>query len=82
LASKLVELELDVYREGTEAIDDVDLEEFADEIDHWILDQLKSIGCDSARSVLEISAEELAKRTDLEEETIGTVIKILQSEFD
>ncbi len=82
LASKLVELELDVYREGTEAIDDVDLEEFADEIDHWILDQLKSIGCDSARSVLEIPAEDLAKRTDLEEETIGTVIKILQSEFD
>ncbi|HAE30809.1 MAG TPA: transcription termination/antitermination protein NusA [Flavobacteriales bacterium] len=82
LASKLVELELDVYREGTEAIDDVDLEEFADEIDHWILDQLKSIGCDSARSVLEIPAEDLAKRTDLEEETIGAVIKILQSEFD
>ena len=78
LASKLVELELDVYREGTEAIDDVDLEEFADEIDHWILDQLKSIGCDSARSVLEIPAEDLAKRTDLEEETIGAVIKILQ----
>ena len=82
LASKLVELELDVYREGAEAIDDVDLEEFADEIDHWILDQLKSIGCDSARSVLEIPAEDLAKRTDLEEETIGAVIKILQSEFD
>ncbi len=82
LASKLVELELDVYREGTEAIDDVDLEEFADEIDHWILDELKSIGCDSARSVLEIPAEELVKRTDLEEETIGEVIKILQAEFE
>lgn len=82
LASKLVELELDVYREGTEAIDDVDLEEFADEIDSWILDELKSIGCDSARSVLEIPATDLAKRTDLEEETIGEVIKILQAEFE
>lgn len=82
LASKLVELELDVYREGAEAIDDVDLEEFADEIDHWILDELKSIGCDSARSVLEIKAEDLVKRTDLEEETIQEVIKILRAEFE
>jgi len=82
LASKLVELELDVYREGTEAIDDVDLEEFADEIDSWILDQLKSIGCDSARSVLDIPPADLAKRTDLEEETILEVVKILRAEFE
>jgi N utilization substance protein A len=82
LASKLVELELDVYREGTEAIDDVDLEEFADEIDSWILDELKSIGCDSAKSVLDIPVADLIKRTDLEEETIGEVVKILQSEFE
>ena len=82
LASKLVGLELDVYREGAEDIDDVDLEEFADEIDSWILDQLKSIGCDSAKSVLEIEPSDLAKRTDLEEETIAEIVKILQSEFE
>ena len=82
LASKLVGLELDVYREGAEDIDDVDLEEFADEIDGWILDQLKSIGCDSAKSVLEIEPEDLAKRTDLEEETIAEIVKILKAEFE
>jgi N utilization substance protein A len=82
LASKLTEYEIDVYREGSEDIDDVDLDEFVDEIDGWILDQLKSIGCDSARSVLEISKTDLVKRTDLETETIDEVLKILKSEFE
>ncbi len=82
LASKLCELEIDVYREGAEDIEDVDLEEFADEIDSWILDELKAIGCDSAKSVLEIPTADLVKRTDLEEETISEVVKILQSEFE
>jgi N utilization substance protein A len=82
LASKLTEYEIDVYREGSEDIDDVDLDEFVDEIDGWILDELKSVGCDSARSVLEISKEDLVKRTDLEEETITEVLKILKSEFE
>ena len=82
LASKLTEYEIDVYREGAEDIDDVDLDEFSDEIDGWIIDAIKSIGCDSARSVLEISEEDLVKRTDLEEETIAEVLKILRSEFE
>ena len=82
LASKLTEYEIDVYREGSEDIDDVDLDEFVDEIDGWILDELKSIGCDSARSVLEISKTDLEKRTDLETETIDEVLKILKSEFE
>ncbi len=82
LASKLVGLEIDVYREGMEDVEDVDLEEFADEIDGWILDELKAIGCDSAKSVLEIPQADLAKRTDLEEETIAEVFKILRSEFE
>lgn len=82
LASKLTGYEIDVYREGSEDIDDVDLDEFSDEIESWVLDQLKSIGCDTARSVLEIDKEDLIKRTDLEEETINDVIKILRSEFE
>ena len=82
LASKLTEFEIDVYREGAEDIDDVDLDEFSDEIDGWIIDAIKSIGCDSARSVLEISEEDLIKRTDLEVETIAEVLKILRSEFE
>jgi N utilization substance protein A len=82
LASKLAGYEIDVYREGAEDIDDVDLDEFTDEIDDWILNELKSIGCDSAKSVLDISKEDLVKRTDLEEETVDEIMKILSSEFD
>ena len=82
LASKLTGYEIDVYREGAEDIDDVDLDEFSDEIDGWIIDELKAIGCDSAKSVLEIGKEDLVKRTDLEEETIEEIIKILKSEFE
>lgn len=82
LAGKLTGYELDVYREGEVDIEDVDLEEFADEIDGWILDELKAIGCDTAKSVLEMSIDDLVKRTDLEEETIKEVLKILRSEFE
>lgn len=82
LAGKLTGYELDVYREGAEDVEDVDLEEFADEIDSWILDELKAIGCDSAKSVLELEVAELVNRTDLEEETVKEVIKILRSEFE
>jgi len=82
LAGKLTGYEIDVYREGAEDIEDVDLNEFSDEIDGWIIDELKAIGCDSAKSVLAIGKEDLVKRTDLEEETIIEVISILQSEFE
>ncbi|MDG0973920.1 MAG: transcription termination factor NusA [Crocinitomicaceae bacterium] len=82
LAGRLTGYEIDVYREGATDVEDVDLEEFADEIDSWILDELKAIGCDTAKSVLEIDIADLVKRTDLEEETIKEVFKILQSEFE
>jgi len=82
LAGKLTGYEIDVYREGAEDIDDVDLDEFSDEIETWVIDELKSIGCDTARSVLELNKEELVKRTDLEEETVNEVIRILKSEFE
>jgi N utilization substance protein A len=82
LASQLTGYEIDVYREGDEDDEDVNLEEFADEIDSWILDELKAVGCDTAKSVLELSTEDLVKRTDLEEETIKEVMKILRSEFE
>lgn len=82
LAGKLTGYEIDVYRESEEDFEDVDLEEFADEIDHWIIDELKSIGCDTAKSVLELSSGELVKRTDLEEETINEIMGILKAEFE
>ncbi|MEM9819580.1 MAG: transcription termination factor NusA [Bacteroidota bacterium] len=83
LASRLTGYELDVYRNNMEVeIDDVDLDEFSDEIDGWIIDSLKNIGCDSARSVLDLSKEELIRRTDLEEETIEDVLGILAAEFE
>jgi N utilization substance protein A len=82
LASQLVGLTIDVYREMDEGEDDVDLDEFTDEIESWIIDELKAIGCDTARSVLELSVDELVKRTDLEEETILEVVSVLKSEFE
>jgi N utilization substance protein A len=82
LAGKLTGYEIDVFRDTDVDAEDVDLEEFADEIESWILDELKNIGCDTAKSVLEITNEELVKRTDLEEETIKEVKAILQSEFE
>jgi len=82
LAGRLCGYELDVYRENDVDIDDVDLEEFSDEIDSWIIDELKAIGCDTARAVLEIPKDDLVRRTDLEEETIEEVLSILKSEFE
>lgn len=82
LAGKLTGYEIDVYRDTDEDIEDVDLIEFSDEIDQWIIDELKNIGCDTAKSVLELSIDELVQRTDLEEETIREVMKILKSEFE
>ena len=83
LASRLTELEIDVFRDSDEVeVDDVELDEFSDEIEAWILDELKNIGCDTARSVLKLSKDELVRRSDLEEETITDILKILASEFD
>ncbi len=84
LAGKLTGYEIDVYRENddTEIEEDIDLEEFADEIDSWILDELKGIGCDTAKSVLALSDEDLVRRTELEEETIQEIKQILQAEFE
>jgi transcription termination/antitermination protein NusA len=83
LASQLTGYEIDVYREsGTEDDEDVNLDEFSDEIDAWIIDEFKAIGCDTAKSVLELSIQDLTTRTDLEEETIKEVLKILRAEFE
>jgi N utilization substance protein A len=82
LAGKLTGYEIDVYREGAEDIEDVDLDEFKDEIEEWIIEELKSIGLDSAKAVIELDKEELLKRTDLEEETIEDIMNILRSEFE
>lgn len=82
LASKLTGYELDVYREEGGDNEDVDIEEFADEIDSWIIDSLKGIGCDTAKSVLRLSKEDLMQRTDLEEETVDAVQAILRAEFE
>ncbi|RLD36079.1 MAG: transcription termination/antitermination protein NusA [Bacteroidetes bacterium] len=83
LASQLTGYDLDVYRDQEEVDDeDVNLEEFSDEIEEWIINELKAIGCDTAKSVLELPAKELVKRTDLEEETVQDVVKILKAEFE
>ncbi len=83
LASRLTGFEIDVYRDVDEVeVDDVDLDEFKDEIDEWVIDQLKKVGCDTARSVLNLSKEELVRRTDLEEETIENVLGVLAAEFE
>jgi len=82
LASRITGYEIDVYRDTDEEIDDVELDEFTDEIESWVLDALKGIGCDSARSVLNLSVDELVRRSDLEEETIQAVLKVLKAEFE
>ncbi len=81
LAGKLTGYEIDVYRD-VEEDEDVELTEFADEIESWIIDELKAKGCDTAKSVLDLSVEELVSRTDLEQETIEEVRRILRSEFE
>ena len=84
LAGKLVSMELDVFRdiEGEEDEEDVDLSEFSDEIEDWVLDEFRKIGLDTAKSVLAISKEDIARRTELEEETIDEVLGILSREFE
>jgi transcription termination/antitermination protein NusA len=84
LASKLTGYEIDVYRnqEGNYEVDDVELEEFSDAIEPWVIEVFKNIGCDTARQVLELNAEEIVRRTDLEEETVAEVLAILKSEFE
>jgi transcription termination/antitermination protein NusA len=85
LATELTGYELDVYRdkEGDEVEEfDIDLEEFSDEIETWIIDELKRVGCDTGRSVLNLTPEELERRTDLEKETIADVRRILKEEFE
>lgn len=82
LAGKLTGYEIDVYRESEEDEEDVDIEEFADEIEDWIIDELKRVGLDTAKSVLALTPDELVKRTDLEETTVREVMDILRSEFE
>lgn len=83
LASKLVGLEIDVFRELSEAEEeDVDLIEFTDEIDEWIIEELKRVGLDTAKSVLALSKDDLLRRTELEEETIEDIVSILKQEFE
>ncbi len=82
LASQLTGYEIDVYRNVQEDDEDVDLDEFSDEIEPWIIDEFKKIGCDTAKSILNQSTEELVRRTDLEEETIISVVNIIKAEFE
>ncbi len=83
LASKLTGFEIDVFREDEEVeVDDVDLDEFRDELEDWVVDVLKRIGCDTARDVLNLKAEEIIRRSDLEEETVHEIIRILSAEFE
>jgi N utilization substance protein A len=84
LACELTGYEIDVYRDNEGEVEefDIDLEEFSDEIEPWIIDELKRVGCDTGRSVLNLSAEELERRTDLEKETITELRRVLQAEFE
>ncbi|MDB5121461.1 MAG: NusA antitermination factor [Sphingobacteriales bacterium] len=82
LAGKLTGYEIDVYREAHEDEEDVDIEEFSDEIEGWVIDEFKRVGLDTAKSVLALTADELVKRTDLEENTVKEVIEILRTEFE
>jgi N utilization substance protein A len=80
LAGQLTGFEIDVFREGVE--EDVELSEFSDEIDTWIIDEFSKVGLDTAKSILEQDVDDLVKRTDLEEETINEVMRILKEEFE
>ncbi len=82
LAIQLTGYDIDVFREQAITEEDVKLEEFADEIDGWVIDALKAIGCDTAKSVIELGFDELSKRTDLEDETIEDVLNVLKAEFE
>jgi N utilization substance protein A len=84
LACELTGLEIDVFRDNEGEVEeyDIDLDEFTDEIEPWIIDELKRVGCDTARSVLDLTDAELERRTDLEKETIAEVRKVLNNEFN
>ena len=82
LASKLVSMEIDVYRDDIEIEDDIELDQFSDEIEAWGIAELKKIGCDTAKSVLKLTKAELVSRADLETETAEHIIKVLQKEFE
>ena len=84
LASRLVNYEIDVFRDtvGNEDDEDVDLDEFSDELDGWVIDELKKIGLDTAKSVLTLSKADIVRRTDLEEETVDDLVKVLSQEFE
>ena len=84
LACELTGLEIDVFRDNEGEVEefDIDLDEFTDEIEPWIIDELKRVGCDTGRSVIELTDEELERRTDLEKETIAEVKRVLKAEFD
>ncbi len=83
LASKLVGMEIDVFRELDESSEeDVDLDEFTDELEDWVIDELKRVGLDTAKSVLKLGSEDLVRRTDLEEETVHEIIQVLSQEFE
>ena len=85
LAQELTGLTIDVFRDNEgeeESAYDIDLEEFSDEIEPWIIEELKRIGCDTARSVLDLTADELERRTDLEKETIAEIHRVLKAEFE
>ena len=82
LAGQLTGYEIDVYRDSDTDVEDVDLSEFTDEIDEWIIKELQKVGCDTAKSVLELDPEDLVSRTDLEEKTINEVLRILRAEFE
>ena len=82
LAGRLTGYEIDVYRETDIDSEDVDITEFSDEIEDWIIDELKRIGCDTAKSVLSLNVDDLVNRTDLEQETVEEVMRILKAEFE
>ena len=82
LAGTLTGYEIDVYRDTDQDTEDVDIQEFADEIEQWIIDEFKAVGLDTAKSIIQLSLEDLVKRVDLEEETIKDVISILKAEFE
>ena len=82
LAGKLTGYEIDVYKDEKSFEDDVAIDEFTDELEQWVIDELKSIGCDTAKSILAIDQDDLVKRTDLEIETVKELLSILKAEFE
>ena len=82
LTSMLLDYDVNLFRDDIEVEEDIDLDEFLDEFDQCVIDAFKSIGCDTARSILNLSREELINRTDLEEETVDDMINSIKKEFD